>query len=296
MKRTYITKSLRDATLGIIIEANRIIEEYLAQGFILTLRQLYYQFVARGLIPNTQQEYKRLGSIVADARLCGLMDWNAIEDRTRNLRGLPSWDNPAEIIESCASQYIGMITPYSTYYVEVWIEKEALAGVFQSICNKWRVPFFSCKGYTSLSEMHSAAMRLRVKDDGGKIPTILHFGDHDPSGIDMTRDIIDRLDTFECPLEVSRLALNMEQVEEFDPPPNPAKITDSRYAGYVVEFGEESWELDALEPSILAGLVEGTVQQLIDRDTWDEAMEREQTGREQLRELSGRFDELFPEE
>ena len=104
-KIEYVTKKFRQATIDLINQANRIIAEYQQQGFKLTLRQLYYQFVARDLVPNTTQSYKRLGSIINDGRLAGEIDWLAIEDRTRNRKRKSFWNSPADIIDSCSWSY-----------------------------------------------------------------------------------------------------------------------------------------------------------------------------------------------
>lgn len=288
----YIEKDFRGRTLDTIENANRIIDEYLADGYQLTLRQLYYQFVARDLIPNRQREYKRLGSIINDARLAGLIDWDAIEDRTRNLESLAHWSDPSSILRSVARQYRTDRWANQPHRVEVWIEKEALAGVFERVCDELDVPFFSCRGYTSQSEMWSAAQRLLEYVDAGQEPAILHFGDHDPSGIDMTRDIRERMELFGCALDMRRLALNMDQVREWNPPPNPAKTTDSRFAGYIQRFGGQSWELDALEPRVLADLVRAEIEALRDDDAWDddtEAMEEERDG---LKLVARRWDDV----
>lgn len=282
----YETHRFNAATTVIIDRANAIIEEYAAQGYDLTLRQLYYQFVARDIIHNTQQEYKRLGSIINDARLAGLIDWSRLVDRTRNLHELSHWASPAELVDACAEQY--RIDKWSTQKVrvEVWIEKEALAGVFERVCDELQCPFFACRGYTSQSEMWAAGQRLaRIKKAGQK-PIILHFGDHDPSGMDMTRDITERLQMFMGGLRLERLALNMAQVDEYQPPPNPAKTTDARYVGYQELYGEESWELDALEPDVLASLVRDFVESVRDEKAWDAALRKEEQGRARLREIA----------
>src|SRR5262245_699182 len=101
----YQSFNFSAATRTIINQANEIIDVYAAQGYDLTLRQLYYQFVARALIPNTQQSYKRLGDIVNNARLAGMIDWDRITDRTRNLRRNPHWNNPADIVSSAAQSF-----------------------------------------------------------------------------------------------------------------------------------------------------------------------------------------------
>mgnify|MGYP000957717004 CR=1 FL=1 len=284
------------AHLKVVEKANEIIDDYQRQGFTLTLRQLYYQFVSRDLIQNNAKEYKRLGSIINDARLAGLVDWTALEDRTRSLRSLAHWEDPAAIIGACAQQFRVDRWADQKNIVEVWIEKDALVGVIEGVCNDFDVPFFSCRGYTSQSEMWVAGRRLRGYQRSGQSPVVLHFGDHDPSGIDMTRDIQDRLDLFTGGgVEVRRLALNMDQVRQYDPPPNFAKITDSRCAGYIREFGEDSWELDALEPAALAALIQEEIAGLIDAAAWEAAGEREGTGRRQLSAIAKNFDAVVKE-
>ena len=101
MREKFIDRTFHRKSLTVIEHADAIIKEYQEQGFVLTLRQLYYQFVARSLIPNRQAEYKRLGQIVNDGRLAGLLDWEGIEDRTRNLQARPHWFSPADTIRAC---------------------------------------------------------------------------------------------------------------------------------------------------------------------------------------------------
>lgn len=282
----------RADTLAVIAHARNIVTEYQEAGYMLTLRQLYYQFVARALIPNTMKEYKRLGGIINDARMAGLLDWDAIEDRTRNLVALSHWDTPADIIRSAAASFRVDLWEDQPTRVEVWIEKEALAGVFQRVAQQFDVAFFACRGYTSQSEMWGAAQRLRGYIKGGQECVILHFGDHDPSGLDMTRDIRERLAGFGARVDVRRLALNMDQVNTYDPPPNPAKDTDSRFIGYRDEFGDESWELDALEPQVLAGLVEDELATLVEEDRMDARKEEMALGKRLLQSTSDRWEDV----
>ena len=268
-KIQYIRKRFSKSSLNIINQANNIIVEYEEQGFSLTLRQLYYQFVSRDFIANKQTEYKRIGSIVNDARLAGLIDWYSIEDRTRNLEALSHWCNPSDIVQTCINQYRIDKWENQKYWLEVWIEKDALTGIIQDICHKHDVPYFSCRGYTSQSEMWTASQRLlHHAQENDQIPVIIHLGDHDPSGIDMTRDIMDRLNLFSLDFRgegarVKRIALNMDQVEQYKPSPNPAKTTDSRYQAYIMEYGGDSWELDALEPGVIVGLIDKTINKLL---------------------------------
>lgn len=288
-KICYVNKDFQRATLSIIDVANKIIDEYSAQGFDLTLRQLYYQFVARDILPNTQKSYNKLGSILNDARLSGLVDWDCIEDRTRFVRELAHWNSPADIVEACSNQFRIDRWADQEYRPEVWIEKDALVGVIEGVCKDYDVPFFSCRGYVSQSEMWGASQRLIKHLEKDQTPYIIHLGDHDPSGVDMTRDIFDRLKLFiehegyeEC--EVNRIALTIEQVKKYKPPPNPAKITDSRATGYIRMHGQQSWELDALDPKTLAGLIRETIIGLIDGSAWKASDKRQWTGRKLLKD------------
>lgn len=290
----YIERKFKPGTLAIIEQANEIIDDYFEQGYSLTLRQIYYQFVARDLIANKQSEYKRLGSIINDGRLAGLIDWEAIEDRTRNLQRFSSWDSPASILRAAAENYRIDLWKRQPCAVEVWIEKDALIGIVENACETHRVPYYSCRGYTSQSEIWAAAMRFdRELDGDAERAVVIHLGDHDPSGLDMTRDIQDRLRMLAYrhgqKIEVKRIALSMAQVEEHTPPPNPAKVTDSRFEGYAAQYGNESWELDALEPGMLVELITDTVGEFIDWDLWDEDVIREGADKARLVEVANKF-------
>ncbi len=291
----YRPKRFAGSSVTVIDQANVILDEYAAQGFDLTLRQLFYQFVTRALLPNTQKSYKRLGGIISDARLAGLVDWYSLVDRTRDLRGTSHWTDPASIMRSTASSFRQDKWRNQPNRIEVWIEKDALIGVIAGVCDELDLDYFSCRGYTSQSEMWVAGQRLLgyLGDGDGQTVTILHLGDHDPSGLDMTRDIRDRLSLF-CyeGIEVNRIALNMDQVREFNPPPNPAKITDSRAAAYIDEYGDESWELDALDPTTMAELIREEVLALRDEELWEEDEEEEAEHRRLLSDASDRWDDV----
>jgi hypothetical protein len=290
----YIQKRFNAKSAARIQQANAIITEYQEQGFDLTLRQLYYQFVSRDLLPNTEKSYDSLGALISDARLAGLIDWNVIHDRTRNLKENAHWDGPDSIVEACASQFRVDLWENQTYRPECWIEKDALVGVIEGVCRKLDVPYFSCRGYTSQSEMWRAGRRMKQYISGGQTPIVIHLGDHDPSGIDMSRDIQERLSMFaEDEIAFRRIALNMDQVREYEPPPNPAKVTDARFESYARNYGDESWELDALEPKVLSALVQKEVTGLIATKAWKAAAERQEEAREQLTKVSDNWDTVI---
>lgn len=288
-KIEYVSKNFGAARLDMIEQANTIIADYAAQGYDLTLRQLYYQFVARKLLDNTMRSYKNLGEAINDGRLAGLIDWDSIVDRTRNLEENSHWADPESIIEASAHSFRLDKWENQPNRVEVWIEKEALAGVLERACPGLDVDYFCCRGYVSQSEQWRAAMRLERYQRNGQTPHIIHLGDHDPSGIDMTRDILDRMKMFMGGVEVNRIALNMPQVEQYQPPPNPAKVTDSRYEDYQRAYGDESWELDALEPAVLVALIEDAVKGLRDEELWDAVVEDQENQREVLEKIAANF-------
>lgn len=295
-KIKYQEIRLSQGSLAVIATCNSIIREYTAAGYILTLRQLYYQLVSRDIIPNKQSEYKRVGSIVNDGRLAGLIDWDALEDRTRNVKSIGHWDSPESIIAAVADQYA--IDKWEGQLVrpEVWIEKDALVGVIERICNELDVSYFSCRGYTSQSEMWGAAQRFIKNARDGQETHVVHLGDHDPSGIDMSRDIEERIQMFMAHhgyggyLNFTRIALNQNQVDQYQPPPNPAKSTDSRFQGYTLLHGDESWELDALEPQVLADLVREKVDSLRDDEEYEEKERQESEEKAQLFKVRENWD------
>lgn len=160
-KIEYVSKNFGSDRLDLIGRINDVIDAYSAQGYSLTLRQVYYQMVARAIIPNNERSYKNLGNLISDARLAGLIDWEAIEDRTRNLRRNSHWTTPGSMVDSAAYSYHLDHWKGQENYVEVWVEKDALIGIVGQICGKLDVSFFSCRGYVSQSEMWGAAQRLR---------------------------------------------------------------------------------------------------------------------------------------
>lgn len=302
MKIEYREIAFRESSLDLIEKATAIAADYARQGYDLTLRQLYYQFVARGLIKNQQTEYKRLGSVINDARLAGLFDWRYITDRTRNLAGGDAGEwTPAEWMRASAQSYQIPFWAGQDERIEVWVEKEALAGVIGRAANARRVAYFACRGYVSQSELWAAAQRLERYVEDGHPVTVLHLGDHDPSGIDMTRDMRERLEMFfagdgvSFDVDFRRIALNMDQVRRYNPPPNPAKLTDSRVGGYIARFGDESWELDALDPATLDALIRAEIDDKIDPELWKAAKTKQATERAQLTAIADRWDELAPD-
>lgn len=292
MKQKYIEKDFRPASLALIGTINDVCDDYERQGFTLTVRQLYYQLVARNIIPNNERSYKNTTSLVNDARLAGLVDWGAIEDRTREFEDRAHWRDGSHFMTYVAPQYHADAWLGQENRVFCIVEKEALVGVLSRVCEEYDVPLLAARGYPSVSVLREFAVDRILPHSRRQNIEILHLGDHDPSGIDMTRDLVERLQLLSgstVKFSLRRIALNMEQIEENECPPNPAKLTDSRSSTYLRRFGNESWELDALEPSYIVKLTEKHINQNIDMHTWGERQDEIAATRHKLIQLAKEF-------
>jgi len=342
---------LRDGSLQIVDTVNRILNDYRRQGYSLTVRQIYYQMISKDLFPdswidiaynrkknlpdntkNTEKSYDKLQGIIGDARMAGYIDWNMIVDRTRDRVSNNHFTSPSQVIDSSSYWYTTDHWRGQSWHIEVMVEKQALEGILIPVCRKLDVGFSSNKGYGSLSALYDIGVNLRRQMDLGKNILVIYFGDHDPSGLDMSRDIEDRLKVFSkydfyapnadplteekkfkqalrsknpksyrrfrnsqySPLQfkVERAALNMDQVIELGLPPNPAKTTDTRCAKYIAEFGENSYELDAIEPAPLVSLVENIVLRYRDEKEYKKVLLEEEIERKAIRDFSKKWEEF----
>lgn len=300
MLENFVDKDFGVEARVMIAKINTILVDYAQQGYDLSLRQLYYQLVSKNVIENSERSYKNLGNLVSDARLAGYIDWDMIKDRGREMLKNPHWGTTTDFIESVAPQYRFDLWEDQDNYVEVMVEKQALEGVLEPVCRSLDVPFTANKGYSSSSALYEAGKRFVKRARQGKDLYVIYLGDHDPSGIDMSRDVLDRLNLFVNGsmglhinegnlMTVNRVALNMNQVRELNPPENPAKITDSRADGYIRRFGRSSWELDAIEPRRLAELVTTAVHGVMDFGRFQKNVKKMEKGRKDLLKFAKTF-------
>ena len=277
------SKNLRNSTRLLLNDVTRILDDYKNQGYKLTLRQLYYQLVSSDIIENKVQNYAKLSRILTDARLCGFVDWSIIEDRIRIPQRPSQWDSINELISAALSQYRKDRHYSQENYVEIWVEKDALSGILQPITEKYHLNLMVNRGYSSITAMWNASQRMQQAINENKNCHIIYLGDHDPSGLDMIRDIKDRLETFQINnLTVNQIALTSKQIKKYNPPPNPAKENDPRSKWYIEEFGNVSWELDALKPQVLTALLESEIKKLLDLDLYNDIIQEESQEKEQL--------------
>ncbi len=308
-----------------------VVENYAKQGYTLTLRQLYYQLVASDTIPNDDTVYKKLSSILDDLRYTGMVDWDAIEDRGR-VPDLPYYaENIPDAMDDILRAYRLDRQSGQDNVIEMWTEKDAISGILRRVTHEYHIRLVVNKGYSSSSAMYRAYRRLYRELEKGKRVTILYFGDHDPSGLDMVRDIKDRMINFllngesldiphntltywynhvglENPpadeqrddeddidyikrcyvhemFEVVPIGLTLEQIREYNPPPNPAKTTDSRSDWYIKEFGNESWEVDALSPAVMENIVRDAIDRRINRKQYEKVLDQERADKKTMQEF-----------
>lgn len=272
----------------------------------MTLRQLYYRLVAKDIIENKQSEYQYLGQAMKEGRIDGKIPWDAIEDRTRSVdAGDSDYISPHKWFLREKRRFTTAAQRYSTprwlhqeHYVEVWVEKEALANVFKTVCEDLAVVSFPNRGYTSITMLHEAAERIQEESEQLPVdttPVILYFGDYDPSGQDIERNIRDKLtDTFDIDVRVERVALTEDQIHKHELPPQPAKTTDSRYEQFVEEHGEMAFELDALPPARLRELIRENVNRFFDEDTFEE--QKREVEAQAKREIDGKLTSFAEDE
>jgi len=261
----------------------------------MTLRQLYYRFVGNDLIENKQSQYQYLGEAVKEARIDGKIPWSWIEDRTRSTDA--GDHNDGEYItpnarfqgnlkwfRKTADRFRRPRWENQPNYVEVWVEKEALAGVFATVCDDLCVVSFPNRGYTSITMLKQAAERIRDETAGtDREAHILYFGDFDPSGQDIERNIREKLSvTFGVDVSVERFALTRAQIDKYELPPQPAKTTDARYESFVAEHGDMAVELDALPPARLRELIREAVNDYFDSDVYEGVQQLEEADTNQL--------------
>ncbi|MBA7651902.1 hypothetical protein ES703_59731 [subsurface metagenome] len=283
MKEQFKSQRISGDRQLLIGHANTILESYASEGYRLTLRQLYYQLVARNIIPNRVQEYSKLSNVMVAARMCGHTDWDFLEDRLRIPYLQYAVHNVEEALEDTINQYKRYRQEGQPSLIEIWTEKDAVSNILKRVSEHYHVSLLVNRGYSSCSAMFRAAERFKEDENPTKI---LYVGDHDPSGLDMLRDIEDRLYEFETKsFEVVHVALTYDQIQEFHPPPNPAKTTDPRSTGYIAEHGDNSWELDALSPRDLERIVREAVKEYLDKEQFDAILEEERDDIAQLEKI-----------
>lgn len=268
----------------IIDNARKILPTY-SEG--ITLRQLYYRLVAIGMT-NDVKHYKKVVSALTEARWNGDVEMTAFIDRERSVYGRTQSDTKdlnseieyaKERIQSVMEYYRLERWSNQENYVEVWIEKKALQGVFEYPCSAMSVSLSACKGYPSLTFLNDAKVRFQEALDRNQNPIILYFGDYDPSGEDIPRSIKDNLSRLGVEVSVERIALNPKMIQDLKLPSVPPKVTDSRTRSW---DGKGAVELDAVDPSLLSDLCKKSIRRFFDEGKYSDLKETESDEREEF--------------
>jgi hypothetical protein len=268
---------------ALISRVNQIINSY---DVPLTLRQIYYRLVAAGDIQNTRSCYNALSSQTTKARENGQIDDRRMTDRSRRIDDV-SFDSPEDFLDACLhtlkSKYVRRYWDSQSVYCEVWVEKDALSGVLAQAVYEYNTIVAPAKGYSSYTYLRDAADRIKRYCKSGKVANILYFGDHDPSGLDMTRDLQDRLTRYCGNVTVLRVGLTFNQVKRYNLIPNNVKKADRRAKNYISQYGLDCWELDAVDPAELIRLCATAIDCLIDNNKeWQAIKDSELSERNKL--------------
>jgi hypothetical protein len=268
--------SSRLASYDIVVEnALEVFEQY---DTAITLRQLYYRLVSRLLIPNTVNSYKRLSRIMVKAREQEDVPVNCLEDRSRRVlgRGDTGYDSAEEYLKqklsSLQDSWKGFSMPMwedQPVYILISLEKDALSRLVSRVANKYSIRTFPTRGYPSFSYVQTMANYMQTRLSGKSI-IVLYFGDFDPSGVDIERDLEDRLYRYGAKdFKVKRIALKLDQIKEYNLPPMPVKLSDARAESFMAKHGDQSVELDALDPNLLQDTVEKAIRDNINTRRWN---------------------------
>ncbi len=253
--------------------------EILAVGHPMTVRQVFYRLVSRQVIQNARTQYQAVSNALVEARREGVVPWGWIEDRLRRPRHVSMWEGLHDFAETCRAAYRRDVWSTQPEYVEVWLEKDALSGIFEDVLENYGVTLNVGRGYDGWASIHSAACRFNSRQT---TVHVVYFGDFDPSGEDMARSLKERLgDCGSCP-EIVKAALTQEDIERYDLPPNFTKTTDTRRAAFVAKFGDQSVELDALPVEVLRSCLVDAVESLMDLDALRKVTAQQETERRAL--------------
>lgn len=234
--------------------------EVLIMEHPMTVRQVYYQLVARQVIKNNRSQYQAVSNLLVRARKDGTIAWDWIEDRLRRPRTVSMWADLADFAETVRHAYRRDVWPTQPRYVEVWLEKDALSGIFEEVLEPYGVTLNVGRGYDGWDSIYNASCRFA----SGEAGAILYFGDFDPSGEDMVRSLRDRLGQLDCWPEIIKCALTAEDITHYRLPPDFTKATDSRRAAFVAKHGDISVELDALRSDVLRARLQRVVEEQLD--------------------------------
>ena len=273
MKKRYTDIQLSDEESDTLASIELLIEEYNDHGITLSPRQIYYQFVERGLVPNETEWCRHVEQVVATGRMLGRLDWDHIADRPLAVRAHHQFADPLDALTQLVENYAASLWDEQRWKIEVWVEKDAMVSVVGPLCYEYHIPFYTCAEIVSLSEQRRAGDRARRIRNRNEKALMIHFGDYNEEMYARAERNMQRTLRFSggAPIEMRRIALTWDQVEEFKLPVDPR--SDRHNVNY---------EIEALDPVILDRNFRELVSDLIDEDAWDRALQCEAQGRREV--------------
>jgi hypothetical protein len=249
----------------------------------ITVRHLFYRLVGEGVIEKTEKAYKNLVQHLGRWRRAGEIEWSDFADSTRWHISAQTFDGIEDALQRTRETYRRNLWSTQSDYVELWLEKDAIASIVHDVAAEFGVPIFVCRGFASLSSLYGASQTFRKATENGKQVKIFHLGDYDPSG-HAAADAIERtlIEGFYCCLEFERLAVTQEQIEELCLPTRPTKQTDSRARNW---DGDECVELDSMPPAEMRAIVQDAITDCIEPEAWEAFQKVEAAERESLAKL-----------
>jgi hypothetical protein len=241
----------------------------------MTLRQLFYALVSAGAIAKTEEAYKQVGYHLVRMRRKGVIPYSFVADNTRWMRKPNTWSSMEAYLRAGQEAYRHAVWDIQKAYVEIWCEKDALAGVLYGVTEKWDVPLMVTRGYPSETFVYEAAQALKQRHQD---VYLYYFGDHDPSGKDIPRNTAQKLREFGAKFHFEHVAVLPWQIGAWGLPTRPTKSSDSRARDW--EGG--SVELDAIPVAKLRAMVERAITKHIDQYLLEKTLQIEKAERETL--------------
>jgi len=269
----------------LIAQVRKIIKGY---DFALTLRQIYYQLVARQIIPNQQKYYMKLSRLCVIGRDEGILPEEAFADRLRQVDKPASWLDLADFMATVRRAYKKDKWAEQDVYLEIWTEKDALRGVITPVTYAYDVALLIVRGQVSRTAIYESYERFAEKIEEGKDCYLYYFGDFDPSGLSIYHSLRERIASHGDEgqyINFERIALTPEQIEEYDLPSDPGKQADPNYKRFVAEYGDNVVELDSLPPDALREVVMNCIASHIDPQILEQVREIETEEQTKLQEL-----------
>lgn len=269
--------NLRDTTAAVWVAIMRSLDQ---QGPPMTVRGLFYACEnVYHVAPKTEGGYRQVAYHILQMRRRHVLPYHFIADHTRWVRKPASYSGLRAYLEHGRRAYRRALWDNQDAYVELWCEKDAVAGILSDVTTEWDVPLLVVRGYSSETFAYNAAETIKAQS---KPVYLYYFGDYDPSGLNITEDIQRKLEGFGAWFTFERVAVTREQIEDWDLPTRPPKRTDKRAKGW----RDQCVEIDAVPANVLRELAERCIRQHIDDDAYAETLQTEELERDTLAKLA----------